>query len=569
MAGFISAMTAPLQETCASPTIDCGSNHAPKVTVKNGTYIGVHSVEYDQDFFLGIPFAQPPVGQLRFRNPLPLNDSWGGARKAVEWSPSCVGYGADPVTFSEDCLYLNVIRPSRHQDKKLPVAVYIHGGGFTGGQGTSQRYNMSFTVQHSVEMGTPVIGITINYRLSVWGFMQSKEVASSGESNWGLRDQRLALHWIRENVAAFGGDPDKVTIWGESAGAYSVGFHLIAYNGRDDGLFRSAIMESGTPVSTSRPVSYFQPTYDKLAGLVGCNSSVNSLECLRNTPYGQLNAVVNSTAMGFGGTWFPTIDGDFIAGYNSEALSSGKFVHVPILIGCNSEEGTAFYTRGLNTSDEFKASLVASGMSDSQASQIMDAYPLNNTEAVLQNLPQDWVPPATAQYGLQYRRAATYAGDQTFIANRRLVCETYAKAGLETYCFRFNAVPAGTPALQGATHYAEIGFVFYNLLGVGYPPVKVPPFEGIGQEYSDLASLMNGDWISFIANGNPNMWKGRQNQAPTLGVPIPKFPAYYGHDGVPRNYLYNANVSSSVEKDTWRAEGMRLINDLNRDVFLR
>jgi carboxylesterase type B len=157
---------------------------------------------------------------------------------------------------SEDCLYLNVIRPSNSSKKHrggLPVAVWIYGGGFSQGSGVDTRYNLSFIVQESVNLGQPMLGITLNYRLSAWGFLQGDQVRGSGDTNIGLRDQRLALQWIQENIASFGGDPEQVTIWGQSAGAGSVGMHIMAYNGRDDKLFRSAIMESGSPVAISDP----------------------------------------------------------------------------------------------------------------------------------------------------------------------------------------------------------------------------------------------------------------------------------------------------------------------------
>jgi len=147
---------------------------------------------------------------------------------------------------AEDCLYLNVVRPAGYESGKLPVAFWIHGGGFYQGGGVDQRYNVSFMVQNSVNIGKPVIAVTINYRLSAWGFLSgSEELVDAGTLNLGLRDQRLALQWVQENIEAFGGDPDQVTIFGESAGAASVGFHLTAYSGRDDKLFRGAIMQSG------------------------------------------------------------------------------------------------------------------------------------------------------------------------------------------------------------------------------------------------------------------------------------------------------------------------------------
>jgi carboxylesterase type B len=183
-------------------------NQTPTVTVKNGTYAGVHSVEYNQDFFLGVPFAQPPVGNFRFRAPQSLNSSWKGTKHAKTYSSACVGYGSDEIPYpalSEDCLYLNVIRPSGYHGQKLPVALWIHGGGLSQGSGIDQRYNLSFIVNRSVKIGKPIMGVSINYRLNMWGFITGNEVIKSGNANLGFRDQRLALHWVQENIRAFGG----------------------------------------------------------------------------------------------------------------------------------------------------------------------------------------------------------------------------------------------------------------------------------------------------------------------------------------------------------------------------
>jgi carboxylesterase type B len=161
----------------------------------------------------------------------------------------CYGYGSDQWNYavSEDCLYINVVRPSGYEHEKLPVAFWIHGGGFNQGGGVDQRYNASFMVKNSVDIGKPIIQVSINYRLSVWGFLSgSQELVDAGGLNLGLRDQRLALQWVQENIKSFGGDSSQVTIYGESAGGASVGFHLTAYSGRDDKLFRGAIMQSGT-----------------------------------------------------------------------------------------------------------------------------------------------------------------------------------------------------------------------------------------------------------------------------------------------------------------------------------
>lgn len=191
---------------------------APKVTLKNGSYYGIQLPNYEQDIFLGIPFAQPPIDSLRFRQPQPLNTTWDDVRNATVYQPQCFGYGAKQwvfeIPFSEDCLSVNIIRPAGiSTDAALPVGVFINPGGYLEGGNSDPRYNMSFIVQQSQKMGTPFIAVSPNYRLSVWGFLYSQEVVDAGTTNLGMLDQRLALHWIQENIAAFGGDPRKVTIW--------------------------------------------------------------------------------------------------------------------------------------------------------------------------------------------------------------------------------------------------------------------------------------------------------------------------------------------------------------------
>jgi len=350
----------------------------PVVTVRNGSLTGIYSSAYHQDFFLGIPFAQPPVGNLRFRKPQSLENKWAKPRKADAYSASCVGYGPNNILYrssSEDCLYLNVIRPSGYVNgkKQLPVGIWIHGGGYFAGSSIDQRFNLSYIVQQSVEIGKPFIAISMNYRVSAWGFLSSAEVIESGQANVGLWDQRLALHWVQENIAAFGGeyipssphsaftfqvltdpvgDPKQVTIWGESAGAQSVGNHLIAFGGRNDRLFRAAIMQSGSPTSFTS-LSPSQDAFNNLTDSTGCSGALDKLQCLREIPFATLNQFFNNTQPGTRQPWAPVIDGDFIPGKASILLAQGKYVPVPIISGANSDEGTTFSPRGVNSTEDF------------------------------------------------------------------------------------------------------------------------------------------------------------------------------------------------------------------------
>ncbi|KAJ1563703.1 hypothetical protein HK405_001090, partial [Cladochytrium tenue] len=214
---------------------------APTVTVLNGTYEGYHLPDRNQDVFLGIPYAQPPVGSLRFREPQSLNFTW--------------------------------------EDTKAATA----GGLYSGGSANPSN-NLTNFVYQSTLAGKPVLGVSLNYRLTAFGFLWgSKELTAKGSANNGLRDQRLALRWIQENIAYFGGDPSKVTIWGESSGALSVGKQLIAYGGRDDGLFRGAIMQSGGivekwPYNIANATAYTEDLYLNLTTTTGCIDEESPLE---------------------------------------------------------------------------------------------------------------------------------------------------------------------------------------------------------------------------------------------------------------------------------------------------
>ncbi|KAL2803399.1 Alpha/Beta hydrolase protein [Aspergillus granulosus] len=526
-----------------------GRTSSPKAHVKNGTYEGIYSAEYDQEFFLGVPFAQPPVNELRFRVPQPLNSTWEGTRDAKDYSLLCVGYGLDQTFYnqSEDCLYLNVVRPAGYEHKQLPVGFWIHGGGFSNGGGGDQRYNLSFIVEQSVKIGKPIIGVSINYRLSLWGFLYSNEMVGEGNTNLGLRDQRIALQWVQENIAAFGGDPQKVTIWGESAGAASVGFQLTAYGGRDDKLFRAAILQSGNPIyyGSENGTQCSQPGFEAIVSAVGCYDAWDRIQCLREAPFLTLNATMNGSVET--GSFGPVIDGDFVQTYRSQQLRRGQFVKVPIITGANSDEGASMGPMGINTTEDFRATL-SSFLPSSFQDAILEAYPDDLSVNVVASLgDQRPAPP----YGAQFRRSASFWGDYYFIASRRETAKTWASHGLPAYAYRFNAIPAGVPAEIGVGHYKEIGFMFNNLEGVGYRP-DIRPFEGKGQSYIDLANLMSSSWASFIYDLDPNSYRGSHSK-------IPQWPKYTVDN--PEDFVFDANVTSYVEPDTYRKEGIALIND--------
>ncbi|CZT06846.1 related to triacylglycerol lipase V precursor [Rhynchosporium graminicola] len=536
----------------------------PTAKVLNGTYSGTHSSTYNQDYFLGIPYSQPPVGDLRFRQAQPLNSSFNETRNATEYSPQCMGYGSDTWVLgnyiSEDCLTLNVVRPSGAV-QNLPVGVWIHGGGNYNGGSSDPRYNLSFIVERSVKSKAPFLAVSINYRLQAWGYLFGKEIMEDGSANMGIRDQRLALHWIQENIASFGGDPTKVTIWGESAGASGVGMQLVAYGGRDDNLFRGAILQSGGPSGSTRYTtpSEWQPNYDKIVNATTCRNSTNTLACLRTLDRDVLSNVLNSsvTSSAF---WGPQIDNDFLIDSGTKLISNGSFVKVPIMLGRNHGEGIDFAPKGINTTEQFLALVQSAGPDNATALTIAALYP-DIPEIGIPGTLVGRPPASQAALGVQWKRASSYVGDLRQHASRRLMAQKWAEYNATAYSYHFNVFTAGFSPAMGSGHFVEVAFAFNNIEGQGYRNVVATnPFEGKPDSYKKLAKIMARKWASFIVNLDPN------GAADADYVNWPE----YTLDS-PKNIVFDANVTdvAYAEPDTYRAEGIaylieRMASDYGR-----
>ncbi|CAG4978999.1 unnamed protein product [Colias eurytheme] len=311
-----------------------------KVRVNEGVLEG-SAVEnaYGKPFFSfkGIPYAEPPIGDLRFKAPKP-KQPWTGVRQATEHGPICFQYDVfsrPPVnTGEEDCLYLNVYTPDIQPQKYLPVMVFIHGGAFMSGSGNDDFYGPEFLIRHDV------ILVTINYRLEVLGFLCLDTEDIPG--NAGLKDQVAALRWVRNNIRNFGGDPDNVTIFGESAGSASVSLHLVSPMSK--GLFKRAIMQSGTMVSSLVEPYGARDRALLLAKELGCNSKNDKeiYEFFKNQPVERLVNKKNSV-----------IKKCFLEGNLLDLFRNGIHEGVEVINGYTEDEGVLLFMMGCDIDDVF------------------------------------------------------------------------------------------------------------------------------------------------------------------------------------------------------------------------
>ncbi|GAA6023879.1 hypothetical protein JCM10207_000513 [Rhodosporidiobolus poonsookiae] len=523
----------------ASPVARATS--APSVSIANGTVEGVILPTFNQDAFLGVPYAQPPIADLRFRKPRALNTTYTGGTYAAKTLPlHCPGVGGDNVGYeqSEDCLQLNVLRPSGiSEGDKLPVGLWIHGGGFQMGGSADMRYNGSWVVQRSVELEKPIIFVSINYRTAALGFLASDEVKQSGEQNFGLYDQRLGMQWVHENIAAFGGDPGKVTIWGESAGARSVSYHLLGYGLTSTPLFRAAILESGAPpIWPITNTTTYQASFDAIVDGTGCSDAADKLDCLRAVPLEQLNATASAYK------FEPVIDGMILGKGINDRLENDEFVKVPLLIGTNTDEGTAFSTKNLNTTSDLSAALATKYplLTPSEIDTLLTLYPddpllgcpFNTGDLVLSS-------------GLQDKRSNAVMGDFEQHGRTRRFRRKAAQYA-PVYSYRFDQPPQTQTYALGTTHFVEVAYVFSV-------PHEFKTANTLGNRPGDaeLAQLLTSQWVSFIHGLEPN----------SHGIAdIPTWPNY--QDGQ-ENFVHRRH-GSVVEKDDWREEGIEFISSLAR-----
>ncbi|KAF5365993.1 hypothetical protein D9758_006699 [Tetrapyrgos nigripes] len=333
----------------------------PSVTLDYGTFRGTDSPSTGVKSFLGIRFSDPPTGNLRWRAAVSPPSTNLGTVNATAFAPICASIGQTGSGTSEDCLFGNIFVPSgTPSNAKLPIMVWFHGGGFQ--SGGTRDFDPRLLIQSSAN---PIMFVSFAYRLGPLGFLGGAKLKANGQVNAGLQDQRVALRWLQRYASKFGGDPSKggfltdsdhhkmltsllslVTIWGESAGAGSTMFHLLANGGNPEGLFHAAMGDSPSLSFTpSFDSDYIEGIFNLFSSNAGCGANANTLACLRSASLSALtngwNALVaNRTSTLF--NFSPLFDGDFIATRPVEGFTSGEFAKVPVLFGSNTNEGAGW-----------------------------------------------------------------------------------------------------------------------------------------------------------------------------------------------------------------------------------
>jgi para-nitrobenzyl esterase len=432
--------------------------------------------------FKGIPFAAPPVRALRWKAPQAVTP-WSGVKQATTFAPSCIQdpnfallFGA-PSNFSEDCLYLNVWTPAKNPAERLPVMVWIYGGGFVGGMTSIPVYDGARFASKGVVL------VSLAYRVGVFGFLAHPDLSresGTGSGTYGLQDVIAGLKWVQANIETFGGDPRRVTIFGESAGGIAVS--MLAASPAAKGLFQGAISESGGNFGPPRMMTEGGATAPLLAvaeqtgrGFLA-KLGANDITSARDIPAEKLQ-----TALGPGlqTTFWPAFDGNILPGTQYELYLAQRFNDTPILIGTNSDEGALFAQPGV-TPALFETQVRAGY--GARADDVLNAYPHATNEDA-------------AKAGRDLLRDSLFAWPTWTWATLQA-----QKGTGKAFVYYFDRRTPQSP--NGANHASEIPFVFGNLSGTG--GVLVGLGGAARPEDVALSDLMNAYWVNFAKTGDPN-----------------------------------------------------------------
>lgn len=445
--------------------------------------------------FFGIPFAEPPVGELRWKAPVP-KAPWTGVLRATELSAKCAqgtSLTSGPPSNEEDCLYLNVWTPYPVPRERLPVLFWIHGGGNENGSTRDETPIVGGLLYdgETIVQAHEVVVVSTNYRLGALGFFSHPDLRAEGSpsGNQGLLDLRLALEWVRDNIEAFGGDPNNVTIFGESAGARNVCYQLVSPESR--GLFHRAISESGDCTGRIATQAEAEAQGGAYVQAMGCGSSDDVLSCLRSLSAEELiiDVAVEDAppeelpgGRGYQGStplwdFGPTVDGAVVPMMPRESFAASEVADVPYIVGTNTEEGALRHLLAIpvQTEQEFREALERAFGAD-DAAELAALYPTSEFPT-----PND----ALIRVTTDWRYACAV---QDF-------AERIAGAGLSVYAYNFD-YPWAAPALRdllGKSHGAELNYVFGSFI------------EGmVDAESRALSELVQRYWTRFANSGDPN-----------------------------------------------------------------
>ncbi|QJX48088.1 carboxylesterase family protein [Hymenobacter taeanensis] len=505
---------------------------ANRVQVATGLLEGTTAASGIHEF-KGVPFAAPPVGQFRWRAPQPM-PHWAGVRQTKQFGPRAMqlplfgdmNFRSNGV--SEDCLYLNVWTPAKSGQERLPVLVYFYGGGFVAGDGSEPRYDGESMAKRGI------VAVTVNYRLGVFGFMAHPELTqespNKASGNYGFLDQSAALRWVQQNIAAFGGDPKRVTIAGESAGSMSVSAQMVSPLSKN--LFAGAIGESGSMLNTGfGPLPLAEGEKNGVAFATGLGAT--TLAALRAIPAQQL-----LEAAGKPGTprFAPTIDGYFFTEKPTATFVAGQQAHVPLLVGWNSQEMgyQALLGQEAPTPESFRNAVTK--LYGDKAEAVLKQYPATTAQEAEQaatDLASDrFIAYSTWKWADMHSQTGGQPVYRYLYARPRPAMTPEmgnATAGLAGGVIKQSDSAPKAPTARGAVHSAEIEYALGNLA-----TNKVYAWTPDDYKVSDT---MQRYFANFIKTGNPN------------GSGLPKWPAATGTP-VPVLHL---DVNTRVEPDTHRA----------------
>ncbi|KAH9866554.1 hypothetical protein J1614_008244 [Plenodomus biglobosus] len=468
----------------------------------------------DIEIFLGIPYAQDTSGENRFKPPRPYVFPPGTTFDATEPGHACpqplgvlfppLGLG-NITDISEDCLNLNVARPKKMDPgKKLPVMVWIHGGSFWWASNTEPTTAPDGLIQQSIENGDPVIHVAINYRLGFFGFANSGTLKNEGSENAGLRDQRAAIEWVRDNIEAFGGDPENITIFGQSSGGLAIGMHILAYGGTKPLPFQRGIAESQS-LEPGITGSFARDAMTALVDYVGCNTTsldaAGTITCLRKMDTTTLlNASITTYQSGIahniGDIWLPIVDGDFLPAAPSKLIAEGRFGNATFISGWKQDDMNYYTDTSITTANDtynfIRGYLPA--MPEGSLMQLLNMYPIDEFAASV-NL--------TAEF---YRSARIFRDILMVCPSLHLGEAVKDTTHSPVFFYNFNQTIL-EPLLEyvtnisgyGVVHTSEFAYVFdsfkaYNVSGY---PLHVTQVD------RDLAVRASRSWSTYASKGHP------------------------------------------------------------------